>query len=160
MIHKKNRLSVKVATRQQPSLISRVCHSAENALKHVLQKLRTPPMTHDIVKRVQKAMSMPRDADGSRCGLQLSDLAEIAATLDKLPLTADEVRVVPGSSRVYKINEDGKCEASINWNGWAARFLSYIEKYPESRCGDDPRDCYSTKEAAEAAHAAAGGDGR
>ena len=102
-----------------------------------------------VLEQLQTANVTMRDQNK-----RLNDeIARLQAIVERLPKTRDGVPVVPGSSRVWRINKHGESEESVNWIGWGATFMSDSNDSPYWPTWS-PDKCYSTREAAEAAMAA------
>lgn len=82
-----------------------------------------------------------------------AETERLRAIEDKLPITADGIRVVPvRATKVYRILSNGRIQESNGWSG----------EYPTFRCADKNEPsygdlihnidlCFSSREAAEAA---------
>ena len=86
----------------------------------------------------------------------LAALTTAIETLETLPLTADGVRVVPGSSRVWWPKAGNETDAWIDGISVSTDGFVCAWTYSNVKRGDDARtvrvdECYSTKNAAQAA---------
>lgn len=71
------------------------------------------PVTRDTIERLRTCAGMCEDADGTLASVGLDDLRAILELVEKLPVTADGVVVVPGVDSVYD-GSPGSCHC---WGG-------------------------------------------
>ena len=97
------------------------------------------PTTAELAEQISRAEDAEEEAT-----MQAGELERRQAIIDKLPKTADDVPVVPGKDRVFHPNErctEGNLQAlRLDTDNGASCFRWYLIQ-----------DCYSTREAAEAA---------